>query len=675
MIKRFLQHYLEGIDLPVSIRAITLPAVIAAWLCLDCKTYAQPELMAWGNLTGIRTEGQLMEFESSLRVVDRGWTAYSTTGKEKQQPSYHRSGNEQIVTTAIGKIKFTERVKDCGNDCADISVVANAERDTLVEGSFFCIALPGKYFSDADVHLTNSSGKTVATIKMSALNAGNNYPDFKKTASGISVDGIRRNIEITTGKPVTIYLRKMTGNADPEIYFTLSGGRIKKGREINGSFRIKAGGTIDTSSVKIDLDSRNPGRKFAGLGGNFRLQNPSTDPQVIQYCIDNIRVAWGRVEMPWYVWQPDENADPVEAAKAGNLHPHARASMEMARKLAALGIPVIVSDWGAPAWAILGDPRDAFRNRSKGIYGYQLNPEKMQKIYKSIGQYLLYLKDYYGVEAAMFSFNESDLGINVRHTGEEHDEFIKNFGSYLASLGLSTKLLLGDNSDATTYDFIVPALNDPESYRYIGAVSFHSWRGCTDEILAKWAAAARQLNLPLIVAEGSTDAAAWKYPEIFSEQSFAIYEINLYLRICTICQPLSILQWQMTADYSVMTGAGIFGTEGPLKPTQRYWNLKQLSSSPVNAFSIPLTCSKESINCAAFSNAATGGFAVHIVNNGAKCQATVTGIPPGIDSLEIYQTDGKNTMEMKGNISVTGGTAELPLDKYCFTTLLNSTEK
>jgi O-glycosyl hydrolase len=236
---------------------------------------------------------------------------------------------------------------------------------------------------------------------------------------------------------------------------------------------------------------------------------------------------------------------------------------------------VIISDWSAPAWAILGDPRDAFRNRSKGIYGYQLNPEKTEKIYKSIGDYIQYLKEEYGVEVSMFSFNESDLGINVRHTGKEHAEFIKGLGQHLAKRGLATKMLLGDNSDATTFDFIVPAMNDQETHKYIGAVSFHSWRGCTDETLKKWADAAKQLNIPLIVGEGSTDAAAWNYPEIFSEESFAFYEINLYTRILAICQPLSILQWQLTADYSVLTGAGIFGTKGPLIPTQRFWNLKQ----------------------------------------------------------------------------------------------------
>ncbi len=91
-----------------------------------------------------------------------------------------------------------------------------------------------------------------------------------------------------------------------------------------------------------------------------------------------------------------------------------------------------------------------------------------------------------------FSFNESDLGINIRHTGKEHADFIKGLGAHLAARGLSTKLLLGDNSDATTFDFIVPAMNDPETHKYIAAISFHSWRGCTDDILQKWAGAAKQ---------------------------------------------------------------------------------------------------------------------------------------------------------------------------------------
>ena len=79
-------------------------------------------------------------------------------------------------------------------------------------------------------------------------------------------------------------------------------------------------------------------------------------------------------------------------------------------------------------------------------------------------------------------------------------------------------------------------------------------------------------------------------PQIFLEQSFALYEINLYIRILAIAQPKSILQWQMTADYSLLAGGGIFGDNGPLRPTQRFWNLKQLASTPPRSFALPVQC-------------------------------------------------------------------------------------
>jgi hypothetical protein len=229
---------------------------------------------------------------------------------------------------------------------------------------------------------------------------------------------------------------------------------------------------------------------------------------------------------------------------------------------------------------------------------------------------------------------------------------------------------LGDNSDATTFDFILPAMEDPETHKYIGAVSFHSWRGCDDKTLEKWAEAARRLNVPLIIGEGSTDAAAWSYPEIFYEQSFALYEINLYTRLCAICQPLSILQWQLTSDYSVLRGGGIYGTEGPIVPTQRFWNLKQLAATPEHAFALPISSSHETINCAAFGNLARGEYAVHMVNNGAERKATITGLPDEITKVEVYVTNKEKGMEKTAVLDVKNGTTELMLLPVAFTTLI-----
>jgi hypothetical protein len=295
----------------------------------------------------------------------------------------------------------------------------------------------------------------------------------------------------------------------------------------------------------------------------------------------------------------------------------------------------------------------------------------MDRIKESIAGYLIYLKEKYGVEAAMFSFNESDLGINVRQTPREHAELIRTLGAYFASRGLATKLALGDTSDANPIDFIKPAMKDPEAVKYIGAVDFHSWRGCTDEKLAQWRDAARELNVPLVIAEGSTDAAAYRYPQIFAEQSFALYEIDLYTRILAIAQPRSILQWQFTADYSLLAGGGIFNDNGPLRPTQRFWNLKQLAATPPRSFALPVKCNRPGITCAALGNIAEGVYTLHVVNNGGGRPATVTGLPAEVKQLRLWVTDKQRGMQEGERIPVTGGKAQFTLDATSYVTLIS----
>ena len=234
-------------------------------------------------------------------------------------------------------------------------------------------------------------------------------------------------------------------------------------------------------------------------------------------------------------------------------------------------------------------------------------------------------------------------------------------------------LMFADRAQAIA-EVIQPALDDPEAVPYIGAVDFHSWRGCTDEILAQWRDAARELNVPLVVAEGSTDAAAYRYPQIFNEQSFALYEINLYLRILAIAQPRSILQWQLTADYSILAGGGIFNDQGPLRPTRRFWNLKQLAATPPRSFSLPVACNKSNLTCAAFGNIAEGIYTVHIVNNGATRTATLTGLPPNVRQMRLWVTGAEQGIEESGPIAVTGGQAQFALAATSYTTVIGGTE-
>ncbi|MEZ4776783.1 MAG: hypothetical protein R3D00_26645 [Bacteroidia bacterium] len=633
-------------------------------MSLPCA--AQPEVTAWGNMTGIRIDGQLMRFETSLRVVSADWAKNIRTGKERQNPMYKRDGKNQIITTRIDSLFFTETFTESGVGQANVEIKAAAHKDTLLAGAFLCVELPDDLYANGSLELIDAQK---ISFSQTAI-PGGGAELLRMAAKGIRLISPGQQLEVSFGESTTVIVKASPEMGIVEVYLPLMTATIKAGQSVEKSFSMKVSGNIDHSPVTLTLDPSVQGREFAGFGGNFRLQNPTTDPPVIDYCLENLRVAWGRVEMPWRFWHPkDSITDPLAEAEKNGIHPRVQAAMEMAQRLHKLGMPVIISDWSAPNWAITGEFR--FRRQPGDPWGNPLNEEKMEEIYASITAYILYMKKHYGVEAAMFSFNESDLGINVRQTDEEHTRLIRGLGKYMASKGLKTKLLLGDTADANGHPFIQHAMNDPEAKPFIGAISFHSWRGFETETLQQWADAATRMNLPLLVGEGSIDAAAWRYPDIFEEQIYALDEINLYTRILAICQPASILQWQLTADYSPLSGGGVFGNNAePLHPTRRFYNLKQLAATPAGVYAIPVTSDKPSVNCAALGNSKKGAYAVHIVNNDAARVVTVTGIPEKVKKLKMYVTDAQRNMEMRGEIPVVNGEVKFQLEAVSFTSLM-----
>ena len=643
------------------------------------KTFGQAEFTAWGNLNGIRIEGQLMEVNSSLCLIGSNMTEVIQTGKERQRPGYVRIGNKQIVNTEMEKFAFTETVEDTGDAMAKVNVKVKAVQDTTLTGVFLCFTLPPDVFENAKIELIDSTASTMQPVSLFPGTNGRMSNAFmlrnfliQASVKGFRVVSKTRKLEVKVEKSTEIIIQRGNrgfGNPNERIYLGILTGHTKEGQIGENTFVIKAGGEIDRTPVLITVDSDKPGREFDGIGGNFRIQNEKLDSLVIDYCLDHLNVKWARVDMPWYNWHPVEGVDPLNAAREGKLDENVRSAMEMARKLYKRHIPIILSAWYPPAWAIEGEMN--FRNEN-GIFGNPLNQKKMRSIIKSIGEYFIYLKEAYGVSPELFSFNESDLGINVRMTGQGHADFIKKLGAFLASKDLSTKMLLGDNSDATTIDFIQPALDDPATHQYIGAISFHAWRGCDNWTLANWSDAARELNVPLLIGEGGTDAQAHQYPQIFLEPAFAMDEIDIYVRACEVAHVQSILQWQLTSDYSLLTGGGIYRTEGPLHPTQRFWNLKQLGITPAGSYILPLKCDNNILSCAAFGDIADGIYSIHIVNHGASRTVTIRGLPSSIKELKMYVTDSKKSMEGEKNIRVSDGQAKFTVGAYGFTSLISA---
>ncbi|MFO7669168.1 MAG: hypothetical protein R6W31_05885 [Bacteroidales bacterium] len=642
----------------------------AGCLIAASPLFAQPEVYPWGNISGIRLDGELMELNTSLGLVGPTWSDVSQTAKEKARYNFRREGNTQFTNISMDPFYFDQSVENLGGGDVSVRINFRNEIDTLIIGAFLMMELPHAKYGDATIQLIDPAPEL---IEGGLPAAGNEI--LRGSGKGLRIKGRYRDLQIEINEGTSIIVRKdrTTENSPVELYFALMTGPFEKGISAFKSFDISAGGVADVSPLVVTLDSKVAGRPFKGFGGNFRLQYPDTDPAVISYCLENMEVRWGRVEMPWSFWHPNMDEDPIEKANSGELHPHVKASMEMGARLNELGIPVILSDWSAPDWAIVG-PR-SWRPQPGGLRGNPLDQTKMKLIYKSIGDYIQYVKDQYGFEFAMFSFNESDLGINVRQTAGEHAAFIKGLGAYLESRGIKTKLLLGDTADADGWPFVETAINDPSTHPYIGAVSFHSWRGYSDENLEKWASAAQRMELPLLVGEGSMDAGAWRYPDIFLESTYAMEEMRLYTRILKICQPESILQWQLTTDYSPMTGGGVYGkSDIPLTPTQRFWNFKQIADVPENLYAMPVEADRENILCAALGDNDRGIYAIHIVNSGASRQATLRGLPEGIRRVKVFVTNENHNMSQRATTWVRNGEARFLAESNSFITLIADDE-
>ena len=279
-----------------------------------------------------------------------------------------------------------------------------------------------------------------------------------------------------------------------------------------------------------------------------------------------------------------------------------------------------------------------------------------------------YLKAHYSVEPAYFSLNECDLGIDILQTPQEHAEFIKEIGRRFEEAGLKTHMLLADASSPHPVKFIDAAMSDPQAVKYVGALSYHTWHDGTNEEFRQWGAAARKLNVPLFIGEGGTDADSYRYPAIFQEPWYPLYEIETYVRICAFSQPRSILHWQMTANYSILVGGGRSGE--PLGPGRRFWQIKQINLTPPGSAALPVDVKSAEINACGYRF--HDQCFVHVVNSGAARQATIAGLPPSSREAQIYLTDADHGMKELSRVIVTGGIANLDLPKESLVTVVAS---
>jgi O-glycosyl hydrolase len=332
-------------------------------------------------------------------------------------------------------------------------------------------------------------------------------------------------------------------------------------------------------------------------------------------------------------WEPqNDNGSPYDTdfgplAARDKPGSRLRLEFELMRRLQDKGIPFVTSVWRLPEW-LLADrgvkkPNDQQR---------KIDPLLWDELLESIGSYLLYARDKYGVEPDLFSFNEPEIGVRILFTPQEHRQAIRSIGAHLESLGLKTKMLLGDVSNPRgTHTYTLPAAQDPEAMRHVGAISFHSWGGASEAQYKAWADLAERLSLPLLVAEMGTDAGGW-VGSSYDSYWYGIEEVRVYQELLLFAKPQGTMYWEFTADYSLVRS-----TSDGIVPTGRFWLTKHFTNlTPPNSQVLGVSSDHPKVLMSGFEK--DGGYTVHIANVSAAREAILTGLPPEIAQWHAVRT-------------------------------------
>jgi len=573
-----------------------------------------------GRLAGVTAEGEAVALRGNVRLPNRGWGRQPNLD-DLREGKQSTDGN---VTHWTGRIeaepgKFARFEQTLTRDAEDVQleVSVTAEADLDLEGVFYWLDYPIASFVGGSCEW--AGGPTITLPKDKPASRHLQRADTRQLTVRSADQRITIRVGFERALNVAVQDNREYGGNTYTALVRLSNA-LKQGETAAATITFAADLQADRSPARLTIDPAVTRYQFDGFGGNycFNIESPVT-----HYTLEHLKIAWARTEMTPYEWEPrNDNDDPAETdwdAFAARDKPDSNLRREflLAQRIQKLGVPYVISVWQLPNW-LYTDPQG-----EPGAGRRKIDPARWPELLECLSSYLLYAKRQYGVEPDLFSFNESDIGVRVLMTAEEHRDAIKRIGAHFAQLGLKTKLLLGDTGNARgTHKFCLPAAADPEALQYVGAVSFHSWGGASPEQYGAWADLAERLKLPLLVGELGVDPQAWR-GGAYNTFEYAMREVQHYQEILLHARPQGTMQWEFTSDYSTVKVDG-----DTLTPTKRFYFAQQFCNlTPHHSRALGVSTDHLRVLVTAF--ATDQATTVHIANTGAARQATLTGLPAG----------------------------------------------
>ncbi len=424
-------------------------------------------------------------------------------------------------------------------------------------------------------------------------------------------------------------------------------GALKSGEVAEQSFTVR--GSVGPASIHYDVSlmpferDRTP---FTGIGGNFVY---GIDSDATRASLRSFTPHWVRVGVELAEWEPtNDNADSATwdeklSAQRDAAGSKLRKRFELDRELFNRAPPgrFIASVWYLPEWLYAEPlPKGQWRDRAGTV-----PEERWPELIECVVSYLLHMKEQYGVEPALFSFNESDMGVYLKLNAAETHRLTILLGRAFEKANLQTKLLLGDSANPKDgIEQIGPTLADAKAMQYVGALGVHMWMA--SDGLDAWKRAARQAGVPILYTELGPNPEAWRDGS-FAGERYWLRETDWLVGAIGWGTADGILQWEWSDDYSLWDKAG--------QPTARSrstaW-LNRTAIGTVERASVQWSHDKEVdwliVELQACAVLTPRGFVWHLVNTGDACTVSIRDLKPSqYGGVSIEYAAGEKILELR----------------------------
>jgi len=656
--------------------ACCLVAVVAAGLA-SRPSPARAEMAlvdGVGRLRGLALDGTVVPAEANVRVTLPAWKHFGSIAPWGTRDWSHSetNGAQQWRGTIVveGDKTCRYRVTLTGSNAAPavLTYEITAQADLELNGVYFNFSVPTEVFAGGSVELLNQSRPVAGGHLQKQL--GDDPHLFwadaaalkQRTASGdrtisLTADGVHQ---------FTIQDDRRWNTPTYSAYAAFHSGNLTNGQTVRFQCALNLHGPIDHRPASVTVDPGKELYRLDGFGGNFVF---GIESPVTRFNLNTLTTSWARVGMTMVEWEPDnDNGNPADTdwkAFEARDKPDSRLRREflLAQELARRGVPLVVSIWQLPEW-MYSDP-----GKNAGQHRRRIATNGWAEVRESVGAYLLYAKRQYGVEPALFSFNESNEGVMVLVTAEEHRDMLRSFGDYFRQLGLKTKLLLGDVAGpANSLPFLEPAMRDPAALANVGAVAFHSWHGAAPSVYQAWSDTARRLGVPLLVTELGVDS-FWQTSWDKETYWYAVKELRMYQELLQHAQPQGMMEWEFTSDYGLAKAAA---DPQQCRPNWRYWFVRHFANlTPHPGMALAVTSNRPEILVTAFRGTGPDAakMTVHIANVGPSRTARLAGLPAG-RRWKVLRSDREQAMAELPSVKSTGSTLELEAPTWSLTSLV-----